>query len=438
MDILNFFVAILLGALIGLQREYTQQRSHVKKFAGIRTFILISLLGALLGYLSINVLQSYAIVVAGFVAITLIAIASYLVTYFRYKDTTATTELASILTFVIGLMCTVGFMKQAVVIGILIAVFLTFKQGLHSIASKIKNKELLAIVEFALILLVILPLLPRKEFSPLDVPILKDLLLALNIPESILLQLNVFNPYNIWLMVILVAGISFLGYMLTKFLGSRRGYGLIGLVGGIASSTAVTISMAEESRKNKKGINLFVVAAVIASATAFIRILIEVIIVNNSLVKLVIIPLGVMSIAGYAIALVLYLKENKTKKAKELELKQPFNIRRALKFGIFFAFILFIAKLAQVTLGPVGVYLASIFSGLADVDAITLTMSSLSKIGEIAPEVAVTAIILAASSNTLAKAGMAWFFGEKRFAKHITIISVLILVLGLGSVYLLF
>ncbi|MFH0752216.1 MAG: MgtC/SapB family protein [archaeon] len=438
MDLLNFIVAMLLGALIGLQREYIQQKFNIKRFAGLRTFILISLLGALLGYLSLNVFHNYTIVIAGFVAITIIALASYSFTYLKYKATSATTELASILTFVIGLMCTVGFMKYAVVFGILIAVLLTFKQGLHGFASKIKNKELLAIVEFALILLVILPLLPNKEFSPLDIPILKDVLLALSIPENMLAQLNVFNPYNIWLMVILVAGISFLGYVLIKFLGTRKGYGLTGLVGGLVSSTAVTISMAEESLKNKKVLNPFVIATVIASSTAFIRILVEVIVVNNSLTKLVLIPLGIMGLAGYGIAFVLYTRDNKKRKAKELELKQPFNIRLALKFGIFFAFVIFIAKLAQITLGSIGVYLASIFSGLADVDAITLTMSSLSKLGEISPKVAVTAIILAASSNTLAKAGMAWFFGEKRFAKHITVISVVILALGLGAVYLLF
>ena len=138
------------------------------------------------------------------------------------------------------------------------------------------------------------------------------------------------------------------------------------------------------------------------------------------------------------IALFLYMKDGKEKQAKELELKQPFNIRTALKFGLFFGLVIFVSKLAHITFGPIGLYLASIMSGLADVDAITLTMSSLSKLGEITPKVAVTAIILAASANTIVKAGMAWFLGERRFAKHIMIIFAIILALGLGSILIFF
>lgn len=439
MEIVNFIVAILLGALIGLQREYAQQKTQVRKFAGIRTFTLIALLGALLGYLAVNKFDSYLIVIVGFAAVVLIALASYIVTYMRYKDTTATTELASILTYVLGVMCTTELLAHAVIFGIIIAVFLTFKTSMHKFAHNIKRMELFAIVEFALISLVILPLLPKKEFSPLDVPVLKDVLLSMKIPQEVLAQLNVFNPYNIWLMVILVAGISFLGYILVKFIGARKGYGLIGLVGGLVSSTAVTLTMAAESKKHKRIVNPFVLAVVVASATSFIRILIEVIVVNKELIGLVIIPVALMGLAGYAIALVLYLKEKKAKtKAKEIELKQPFNIKTALKFGVLFGLVLFIARLAQITIGPAGMYLASVLSGLADVDAITLTMASLSKLGEVGSEVAVISIVLAASSNTLAKAGMAWLFGEKKFARNILLISLAILAFGLGSVFLLF
>jgi len=438
MDVLSFAVAILLGALIGLQREYDQYRTHIKRFAGIRTFILIALLGAILGYLSKDIFGNYSIAVVGFAAITLFSLMAYYLAYLRYKDTTATTEISGILTFVVGLMCTIGLMNIAVLLGIMIAVFLTFKTGLHKFAYKIKKKEILAVVEFALILLVILPLLPNKEFSPLDVPVLKDVLLALNIPHHVLSQLDVFNPYNIWLMVILVAGISFLGYVLVKFLGSKKGYGLTGLVGGLVSSTAVTLSMSERSKKTKRITNPFVIAVVVATATSFIRILVEVIIVNNSLTTMLLVPAGIMGLTGYGAALFLYMKKSKKAKPKELELKQPFNIRTAVKFGLFFALIIFVSKLAQVTVGPIGLYLASIFSGLADIDAITLTMASLSRMGDITAKVAVTSIILAASSNTLVKAGIAWVLGERKFAKYIIMIFLMILVLGLGSMFIFF
>ncbi|MBT3398261.1 MgtC/SapB family protein [archaeon] len=440
MEVMGFLVAIMLGALIGLQREYEQYHTQVSRFAGIRTFILISLFGAILGFLSLGVVGNYYLVIVGFIVVSLFALASYFVTFLKYKQNTSTTEITAIIVFILGFMCVAGFLIESVILGILVAAFLTFKKKLHKFANKIKRKELFAVVEFALIALVVLPLLPRRVFSPLDVPILKDVLSSAGLSTAIMQQLNLFNPYNFWLMVILVAGISFLGYILVKTLGAKKGYGLTGLVGGLVSSTAVTLSMAGESKRHKRTVSPFVVAVVIASATSFIRILLEVVVINKDLVGMVALPLGLMGILGYMSAFGLYLrkkrKPKKKEKTEEIKFKQPFNIWTALKFGIFFVVIIFVAKIAQILAGSTGIYIASILSGLADVDAITLTMASLSGAGQISSKVAATSIILAASSNTLVKAGMAWFFGEKRFAMYISIIFLIILTVGLGSVFL--
>lgn len=436
-EVMGFIVSILLGALIGLQREQEQQETKVIRFAGIRTFILISFLGAILGHLSDKILGSYVLVFIGFIGVILFAIASYVVTYFKYKDNTATTEIASIITFIIGVMATTQDIAMAVILGIVVAGFLTFKQKLHGIAKKINKQEVLAIVEFALLALVVLPLLPNKSYSPLDVPILKDVLLSLGISFETLSQLAVFNLYHIWLMVIFIAGISFLGYILVKFLGTNKGYGLTGFVGGLVSSTAVTLSMSGESKSHPGISRPFVVAVVIASSTTFIRMIVEVIVVNNNLLSSVLIPMGLMGVVGYLSAGLLYFKKTKKKTVdKKIEYTQPFAIGPALKFGLFFAFIIFISKLAQIIAGANGIYFASILSGLADVDAITLTMSSLSRTGEISNMVATTAIILAAASNTCVKAGIAWFLGEKTFARYILVIFGLVLLVGLGSLLL--
>ena len=437
MEVLGFLVAIFLGALIGLQREYEQQHTKISRFAGIRTFILITFLGSILGYLSFT-FENYIFITIGFIAVTLMSLLSYYLAYLKYKDNTATTEVTAILAFMIGVLCTLGFLTYAIIFGILIAVFLTFKEKFHVFAKKMKRKELFAIVKFALIALVILPLLPRQEYSPMDVPILNNILLSMNISPATLQQLSVFNPYNIWLMVILVAGISFLGYVLVKLFGTKKGYGLAGFVGGLISSTAVTLSMAAESKKYKKITSPFVIAVVIASATSFIRILIEVMVINSSLVKMVIIPIGLMGLIGYLSAFVLYIKKDRKQNPEKIKVSQPFNIMTAIKFGLFFALVIFVAKFAQIIFGQAGLYIASIFSGLADVDAITLTMSSLSKMGQISQRAAVASIILAVSSNTLVKAGMAWFLGEKKFAKYISVIFFLILFFGLGSLFLFF
>jgi len=435
-EVLTFFIAILLGALIGLQREYEQQHTHIKRFAGLRTFIMISLMGAILGYITHKQLDNFLLITAGLISITAFAVISFIITSKKYQITSATTELASIMVYIIGVMCTIGYLIHAVVFAILTAAFLTYKERLHTFAKNIKKQELFAIVEFAIIALVVLPLLPRQNYSPMDVPILKDVLLSTSLNPALLQQLNVFNLYNMWLMVILVAGISFLGYIFVKFFGQKKGYAWTGFIGGLISSTAVTLSMANESKRYKKILAPFVIAVVIATSTSFFRILIEVIVVNNNLLLPLLIPMSLMALSGLILIYALFKKINK-KKVKEIEFKQPFALSPAIKFGLFFVFIIFLSKLMHLIAGTTGIYITSILSGFADVDAITLTMASLSKMGDISVKVAVTSIILAASSNTVIKAGMAYFWGEKKFAKYILIIFGVMLSLGLLAVFLL-
>jgi uncharacterized membrane protein (DUF4010 family) len=433
--VINFAIALFIGALLGLEREHHQQSTKVIRFAGIRTFTLISLFGAILGYLSKEVLQSYAFAVVGFVIIGVLSLVSYIVGYLKYSDTTATTEVAAIFCYILGMLTMVGYVNVAIMLGIVVAALLTFKAKIHGTVSNIKTNELFAIVEFAILALVILPLLPDKNYSPLDVPVLRDVL-SFFISENILAQLDVFNLYNMWLMVILVAGISLLGYILVKYLGTNKGYGITGLVGGLVSSTAVTLSMSHESKIHKNVVSPFVVAVVLASATAFIRVMAEVAVVNNNLLRMVIIPLGIMGILGYLTAFIIYLRRDRHEaKPKEIKFKQPFSTSSAFKFGLFFVLIVFVAKVAQIIAGSTGIYFAALLSGLADVDAITLTMSSLSAAGQVAEKVAVTAIILAVSMNTLVKSGIAWTLGERKFARNIFFVFIFLLLIGLGSLF---
>ena len=434
---IGFLISLLLGALIGLQREYEQQTSHIVRFAGLRTFILISFLGAILGYLSKNIFGSYFLAAIGFFAVIAFSLASYVITYFKYRDNTATTEIAAVLTYIIGLMTTSGFLQLSVIFGIIIASFLTFKRKLHHFAKKIKKEELFAIVEFGIISLVILPLLPRKNYSPLDIPIVRDILLAYSIREDVLSSLNVFNFYNIWLMVVLVAAIGFLGYILIKFLGTRKGFGLTGFVGGLVSSTAVALSMSGESKKYRNLVLPFVVAVIIASSTSYLRVLVEVLIVNRGLFQILIFPLGIMGLLGYSSIFLLRKKGIRKVNVKEIKFRQPFSLSFSVKFGLFFGLIIFASRLLQLIAGNSGLYITSILFGLADVDAVTLTMASLSAAGKISSLVATNSIVMAVSSNTLIKAGIAWFLGERKFAIYVAAFSIFILVLGLGTLFFL-
>lgn len=428
MEIWNFIVAIFLGALIGLQREYDQQHIHLKKFAGFRTFILITFLGAILGYLGKD--YNSILVIVGFIAVILMSFSSYILTYLKLKFTSATTEIAAIMSYVIGVMCTTGYAQLAVIFGILIVTFLAFKTRFHNFAKKLQEKEIFGVVKFALISLVVLPILPNKNFTPLDIPGVGNLLLGLGISESILSQIDVFNLYHIWLIIIFVAGISFLGYFLVKLVGSKKGYGLLGFVGGIISSTAVTISMADESKNNKKNLSPFILATVVATGVMFIRVIFEVSVINPYLLKILFIPMILMALTSFLLAFIFSKRKKDNKKIKEVEFKQPFALKPALKFGLFFALILLVSKVAQIMFGSVGIYVTSILSGLADVDAIVLSMSSLSKSGGVSDFVATTAITLSVMSNTLIKGAMAYFLGNKKFGKIILGLFVLILLVG--------
>lgn len=425
--IVGFIVSIFLGALIGLQREHTQQNLKIKSFAGIRTFILVTFFGAIMGFFGENINSTWAIL--GFVSVVLFSLSSYVVTYMKSKKISATTQIVFVMSYILGAMCTTSYLQLAVVFAVIIATFLTFKERLHVFAKKMKNNEIIAMIKFALIAFVVLPFLPNKNYSPLDIPGLGEVLQGIGISSSFLSQLDVFNLHNIWLMVIFIAGINLVGYFLVKIVGSKKGYGLLGFVGGLVSSTAVTLSVAEESKRVKSNFSPLILAVVIATSVSFVRIIFEVAVVNSDLLTFVIFPMGAMALSGFIYSFFFYRRRT-NKKATEVPLEQPFALIPALKFGGFFALILLLARIAQILFGNVGIYATSVLSGLMDVDAITLTMSSLAKTGGVTNFVATTAIMLAAASNVLVKAGMAYFLGNKKFGKWVFAVFVGILVIG--------
>jgi uncharacterized membrane protein (DUF4010 family) len=431
---LNILIAILLGSLIGLQREFTKQHNNQNIFAGIRTFILIALLGSVLGYLTQNIESTYVII--GFIFTILFALVAYATTTKKQYGADGTTQVALILTYILGVMTTTQQLEIAVILAILIASFLTFKEKLHNIAKKIDATELVAMVEFALIAFVILPFLPNHNYSPTDIPGITQILQSLGTSPQFLTQLNVLNPYNIWLMVIFIAGINLAGYFLVKLLGTKKGYELTGLVGGLISSTAVTISMSQESKK-KITLNPLLIATILASTIMFIRVIFEVAILNYKILPALIIPLGAMILTSIAIVGILHRKKDQQKTPQEkVETSQPFALLPAIKFGLFFALILLLSKTTQLLFGQTGIYITSVLSGLADVDAITLTMSNLSAAGSISTITATTAIILAVASNTLVKAGIAYYFGTRKFGTKILIAFATILAIGLAILLL--
>ena len=413
----RFGVALFIGLLVGLQREYSydvDREGDKKSFAGVRTFALFGLLGCTAAYLAELFSDSWV-----FSTIILISGGLIAVSYFVSASAGQrgmTTEVAAVVTVLSGALCYWDQLALAVAIAVVMAALLSFKFELHGFAERLTRDDIIAALKFALITAIILPILPNQSFWP---------------PPS-----DVLNPYRIWLMVVLISGISFLGYVLFKLLGTRRGTSLTGLLGGLVSSTATTLSFAERSRKNTNLAKPFAMAIMIAWTVMFGRVLIEVWVVNRSLLEVVWLPVALAGIAGLLYAAYLYLAPHEDDE-EDVEITNPFELRPAITFGLLFGLILLIARAAQMYLGNTGVYISAFVSGLADVDAITLSMAELSSSGEITLQTAARAIVIAIMANTLVKGGIVLSSGSGSIRRTLLPGFILILITGISVVVLL-
>jgi len=407
--ILKFLIALAIGALIGIERERKQEGAE---FAGIRTFILIAIMGTISAYISQFFPYFWIVAFAGLVVLVVL---SYLVTTRKNGDVGITTEVAAFLTFALGLVCfTDEGMLVAPIFAIIITTLLAVKPHLHQFAHRISEKELINTLKFLIIAFVILPLLPDEVMGPLAV----------------------FNPFQIWLMVVFISAISFTGYILMKFIGPEKGLGVTGIVGGLVSSTAVATSMAARVKESGLLMKAAVFATVVASSMMFLRMLFEVSVINPSLLPQLSAPILVMGVLGIILGVIIWKKTEVRQMDADLKLDNPFSLKPALIFGALFLGILFLSKIANIYLGSGGVYLASIISGVADVDAITISMALLAP-ETIPPTTAVTAITLAAISNTVFKFLIALFLGTRKFGRNIGIIFLVIIIAGLITILVL-
>lgn len=405
----NFLIALALGALIGLEREYAQFKGKYKSFAGIRTFPLIALCGGLIAYL--GKLISIWILIVGIIIFSGLIIAAYYSSSIKSKYHGITTALAALISFVLGILCVYGNSILAVLIGIVVTILLYARNFLHHFAKKIKREELVDTLKFVVIAFVILPFLPNKGYGPHEI----------------------FNPFVIWLMVVFISGISFAGYILMKWFG-EKGIEMAGIFGGLVSSTAVTTSFAARSQKERKILLSLVLGVILANMVMFLRILIEVFVINQKLMLKMVLPLIILALVSFIFSYFLYRKARQVKESK-LDLSSPFTLKPALKFGVFFAVILALVKLADVYLSSKGVYLVSFISGFADVDAITVSLSQLAKT-DLALDIAQNGIMIAALTNVAVKGGIAYFFGSKEFGRLVLGLYLVLILIGAGVVWL--
>ncbi len=404
---LRFGIALLIGTLIGLEREHARMRDDIRSFAGVRTMPLIALLGCSAALLTeLHGEWSFAIL-AALVGI-LIAIGYSFGA--REGRVGLTSEVAAIVVFVCGALCFWDHMELAASLSVVTFGLLTTKPQLHGLAQRISSEDLYATLKFAVISLIILPVLPNQTYGP---------------PPF-----DSFNPYKTWLMVVFISGIGFLGYVLIKIVGSRRGIGLTGLLGGLVSSTAVTLSLSERSQDHPELARPFALAITVAWAMMFGRVIVEVAVLNRALLNALWLPLGIAMLGGLVFC-VLYYVTQRTSESSEVQIANPFELGPAIKFGILYALILAVAKAAQFYFQDAGLYVAATVAGLADVDAITLSMADLAgAAGGVTLSTGARAVVLAVLSNTIVKGVIAMAVGPRALRRALLPPLVIILLSG--------
>jgi len=405
--VLRLLVATSLGALVGLEREQSESGG---RFAGSRTFPLFALYGALT-----YAFFGGALLVALGVLVVPLTVA-YAAKVWTDGDLGLTTLTAALLTVILGAMTMHSDRTAtvAVVVGGAVTVLLSVKDPLHAFADRIEASERFASAKFILIVLVVLPSLPDRSM---------DVLYGL-------------NPRFVWLMVVFVTGLGFVAYVLGRVLGPERGIALTGVVGGFVSSTATTVSMAGKTAQNERLYRICAFAVVTASIVMFPRALVEVSVVNPALLPAVALPLGVMTGVGAVSAALLYWWTASEESIEVDELKNPFRLRPALIFGAIFAVVLLVSEYANQWLGATGVYATAFLSGLADVDAMTITLSKLAAEGAVSTDVATTGIVIAAIANTMVKAGLALFLGSYRLGRLVSIVLAAVVLSGVAMLVL--
>lgn len=410
-------LALLSGLLIGLEREHSKPVGEEKRgfTGGVRTYPIFAMLGAT-SALMMEKAGPLPLFGAGLGLSLFLAIG-----YWRDVEeghVGLTSEGSALLTFFLGALATAQViqpLRMRIFVVASIAVAITFllsaKTELRQFSAKLSRDDVIATLKFLIIAVIVLPLLPNEPLGPY----------------------GALNPYRIGFMVLLIAGIGFVGYVAMRLFGHGRGLLITGAIGGLVSSTAVTLASAARAKQTPALAKVSALAVVIASTIMFVRVLITVAAVEHSLVPTLAIPLGVMAAVSLgAVALMAFRDRAHRAETGDVKLSNPFELSKAFQFGAFFVFILVASRWATETFGNAGTYLAGLLAGLTDVDAITLTMANLVKSKSLEPEVASRTIVIAVASNTVVKAIMAVVLGGWPFARRIVEVSALALVLGLG------
>jgi uncharacterized membrane protein (DUF4010 family) len=392
-------IALGLGLIVGLQRERIGS-----PLGGFRTFPLVTLFGSLCGALSAEF--GGWVLAAGIITIGALLFMGNL--EHRERASGLTTEVAMLVMFAVGAFLTSGPIAVAVIIGGTVAVLLHLKPQMHSLARRLEDPDFTAIMQFVLITLVILPILPNQKYGPYQV----------------------WNPYKIWLMVVLIVGISLGGYIIYKFFGQKAGTLAGGILGGLISSTATTVSYARRTAQAPEASGLMV-----ASTIVFGRVLIIIGASARDFLPVAAGPIGTVLGGSAVICLVMWWLSTKEPAALP-EQGNPSELKGALVFAGLYALVLVAAAAAKENFGTQGLYVVAVLSGLTDMDAITLSVSDMVHRNQVDGRSGWRLVLVAAMANLVFKAGIVAFIGSGKLLKRILVLFGIVLGWSLGVMML--
>jgi uncharacterized membrane protein (DUF4010 family) len=410
----DFAIALLIGALVGTERENRKRKEDRESTSGLRTFILLAMVGAVSAWLGSRMGTPW-LFIAALLLVTGSQIASYVMTSRVQPEALGlTTEAGALCVCLLGGMTMLGYPELAVGLGIVATAVLAYKEPMHGLVSKLGRDDIYAGLRLLIASFIVLPLIPNRTVDPW----------------------NALNPYNLWLLVILISALSLAGYIATRWLGPGRGTALTGLTGGLVSSTAVTLSFARGGRDSVEpdAGDTFATGIMVAWGVMSLRVLVEAAVVYLPMVSRLAIPFVAMSLTGFFAAGFFYrrsarMQKGAEKASRDVPLKNPFSLTKAATFGLIFAVILLAVKIVEERFSSQGLYLVSILAGLTDVDAITLSLAKFAKSGG-DQTTAVYAITMAALANTCAKCGLVVALSSRSLKRRVFPATLAIALMG--------
>ncbi len=391
-------LALALGFVIGLERGWKERdEGEGHRTAGIRTFSLIGLLGGVFGILSLG--GDRILIAAGFVLTGAVLAVFMWREGERQGDYSATTLIAALLTFMLGALAVLGDMAIAAGAGVAAVGLLAYKRQLHGFLARVTWAELRSGLLLAAMTFIALPLLPNRALDPW----------------------GALNPHELWLVTILIAAVSFLGYVAVKLVGPSRGLVLAAAVGGLVSSTVVTLTLAKLARDNAARVPLLTGSILASGAVMLLRVLVLAGVINLSLALALAVPLLAAALFQAFAAVLLIGRDGRSgDKPEGLVHKNPFLLSEVLRFGAMLAAVMLAAGIAQSIYGNSGLMAVAAISGLADVDAVTLSVAGMGP----ASRAGVAAILIAISVNNIAKSAYAWYAGGGRLGLFLLVLNL--------------